>query len=141
MVSSDGDDGKDSPSAAAAAARLTSDCKKEFGGPNHEKGGFLCLLHCPVEFGEHGDYFWASCSLLFEWHGCSSLGAGAFVKHGPFKLTENGLIKNNYSWKKEANMLYLESPAGVGFSYSTNKSFYRFINDEITDSLSPAGCL
>ena len=29
-------------------------------------------------------------------------------------------------------MLYLESPAGVGFSYSANKSFYSRIDDEIT---------
>ncbi|XP_058751508.1 serine carboxypeptidase-like 45 [Vicia villosa] len=64
--------------------------------------------------------------------GCSSVGAGAFVEHGPFKPTQNGLIKNDYSWNKEANMLYLESPAGVGFSYSANESFYDFVNDEMT---------
>ncbi|KAK7267185.1 hypothetical protein RIF29_19850 [Crotalaria pallida] len=64
--------------------------------------------------------------------GCSSVGAGAFVEHGPFKPRGSGLVKNDYSWNKEANMLYLESPAGVGFSYSTNESFYNLVTDEIT---------
>ncbi|KAM7271206.1 hypothetical protein ACFE04_030420 [Oxalis oulophora] len=64
--------------------------------------------------------------------GCSSIGAGAFCEHGPFKPSGDILLKNNYSWNKEANMLYLESPAGVGFSYSTNSSFSNHINDELT---------
>ncbi|KAJ7976576.1 Carboxypeptidase [Quillaja saponaria] len=69
--------------------------------------------------------------------GCSSIGAGAFTEHGPFITNEKTLVKNEYSWNKEANLLYLESSAGVGFSYSTNNSFYSYINDEITaqDSL------
>nr|XP_043612159.1 serine carboxypeptidase-like 45 [Erigeron canadensis] len=55
--------------------------------------------------------------------GCSSVGAGAFVEHGPFKPSGSSvLLKNDYSWNKEANMLYLESPAGVGFSYAVEKS-------------------
>ncbi|KAM7270151.1 hypothetical protein ACFE04_029365 [Oxalis oulophora] len=64
--------------------------------------------------------------------GCSSIGAGAFCEHGPFKPSGDILLKNDYSWNKEANMLYLESPAGVGFSYSTNATFYNSVNDEIT---------
>lgn len=63
--------------------------------------------------------------------GCSSIGAGAFCEHGPFKPSGDTLLRNEYSWNKEANMLYLESPAGVGFSYSANKSFYGSINDAI----------
>ncbi|GAA0151966.1 serine protease [Lithospermum erythrorhizon] len=64
--------------------------------------------------------------------GCSSVGAGAFIEHGPLKVSGNHLIKNEYSWNKEANMLYLESPAGVGFSFSTNSSFYDYVDDEMT---------
>lgn len=63
--------------------------------------------------------------------GCSSIGAGAFCEHGPFKPSGDILLRNEYSWNKEANMLYLESPAGVGFSYSANKSFYGSVNDAI----------
>ncbi|KDP37687.1 hypothetical protein JCGZ_06344 [Jatropha curcas] len=65
--------------------------------------------------------------------GCSSVGAGAFSEHGPFRPAGGvNLTRNEYSWNKEANILYLESPAGVGFSYSANTSFYDSVNDTIT---------
>ncbi|XP_023741371.1 serine carboxypeptidase-like 45 [Lactuca sativa] len=64
--------------------------------------------------------------------GCSSVGEGAFVEHGPFKPSGDVLVKNECSWNKEANMLYLDTPAGVGFSYSDEKSFYQSVNDAIT---------
>ncbi|KAL2320633.1 hypothetical protein Fmac_029602 [Flemingia macrophylla] len=70
--------------------------------------------------------------------GCSSVGVGAFTEHGPF-VTNQGeaIVRNQYSWNKAANILYLESPAGTGFSYSLNLSFYKTVNDKVTarDSL------
>ncbi|KAE8813221.1 Serine carboxypeptidase-like 45 [Hordeum vulgare] len=64
--------------------------------------------------------------------GCSSVGVGAFSENGPFRPSGNALVSNEYSWNKEANMLYLESPAGVGFSYSTDPSFYGGVGDSMT---------
>ncbi|KAK8448701.1 hypothetical protein SEVIR_7G086400v4 [Setaria viridis] len=59
-------------------------------------------------------------------------GVGAFSENGPFRPSGNVLVRNEYSWNKEANMLYLESPAGVGFSYSTDPSFYQGVGDSMT---------
>ncbi|WVZ05377.1 hypothetical protein V8G54_018723 [Vigna mungo] len=57
--------------------------------------------------------------------GCSSLGVGAFSENGPFRPKGEGLIRNQFSWNREANMLYLETPIGVGFSYSSDTSAYE----------------
>ncbi|GKV45868.1 hypothetical protein SLEP1_g52901 [Rubroshorea leprosula] len=66
--------------------------------------------------------------------GCSSVGYGATQEIGPFLVdTEGHGIKfNNFSWNKEANMLFLESPIGVGFSYSNTSTDYNNLGDAFT---------
>ena len=50
--------------------------------------------------------------------GCSSM-LGFLQEHGPYVMEDetNYFHYNNYSWNLEANMLYIEMPAGVGYSY------------------------
>ncbi|XP_065872627.1 serine carboxypeptidase-like 45 [Euphorbia lathyris] len=64
--------------------------------------------------------------------GCSSLGVGAFSENGPFRPNGKVLVRNKHSWNREANMLYLETPVGVGFSYATDSSSYVAVDDEAT---------
>ncbi|KAM7472547.1 hypothetical protein LguiA_010730 [Lonicera macranthoides] len=56
--------------------------------------------------------------------GCSSLAYGAMQELGPFRVHSDGktLYRNKYAWNQVANVLFLESPAGVGFSYSNTSS-------------------
>ncbi|CAA0831665.1 Serine carboxypeptidase-like 42 [Striga hermonthica] len=58
--------------------------------------------------------------------GCSSIGGGAFTELGPFfpKGDGRGLRVNSKSWNKASNLLFVESPAGVGWSYSNTSSDY-----------------
>ncbi|EEY59475.1 serine protease family S10, putative [Phytophthora infestans T30-4] len=61
--------------------------------------------------------------------GCSSLG-GLFTENGPFVVRDDLSIKvNRYSWNRKANMVWLESPAGVGFSGDVEGPNYY--NDDV----------
>ncbi|KAK3085845.1 hypothetical protein FSP39_009530 [Pinctada imbricata] len=62
--------------------------------------------------------------------GCSS-DLGLLSEHGPFRISNDSqtVLLNNFSWNKIANMIYLEAPAGVGFSYSDDKKYAT--NDDI----------
>lgn len=64
--------------------------------------------------------------------GCSSL-YGFVNEHGPavFKEQTSEFEINNSAWNKKANVLYLESPVGVGFSVAKKPSDLN-TNDEIT---------
>ncbi|PHT59724.1 Serine carboxypeptidase-like 40, partial [Capsicum baccatum] len=66
--------------------------------------------------------------------GCSSLGYGAFQELGPFRVNSDGktLHKNNYAWNHAANILFMESPAGFGFSYSNTSSDVKSNGDRTT---------
>lgn len=64
--------------------------------------------------------------------GCSGL-LGAFTEQGPFWPQADGnLADNEYAWNRAANMIFVEQPCGVGFSYSSandTKADYTYDDD------------
>lgn len=64
--------------------------------------------------------------------GCSSIGYGAASELGPLRVVRHGaaLEYNEYAWNKETNLLFLESPVGVGFSYTNTSSDLTKLNDD-----------
>ncbi|XP_074273871.1 serine carboxypeptidase-like 34 [Silene latifolia] len=66
--------------------------------------------------------------------GCSSIGYGEAEELGPFfpeKGSKPKLKLNKYSWNRATNLLFLESPVGVGFSYSNTSNDINELGDTI----------
>ncbi|KAM0881647.1 hypothetical protein ACQ4PT_032809 [Festuca glaucescens] len=66
--------------------------------------------------------------------GCSSFGYGAMIELGPFRVNSDNktLSPNEHAWNNVANVIFLDSPAGVGFSYSNTTSDYDKSGDQKT---------
>ncbi|KAG4923947.1 hypothetical protein JHK87_049487 [Glycine soja] len=66
---------------------------------------------------------------------CSSIGYGEAEELGPLFPQDNSQPKlklNPYSWNNAANLLSLESPVGVRFSYTNTSSDISELGDTIT---------
>mmetsp|Transcript_23588 Transcript_23588/g.67441 ORF Transcript_23588/g.67441 Transcript_23588/m.67441 type:complete len:465 (-) Transcript_23588:86-1480(-) len=63
--------------------------------------------------------------------GCSSL-EGLMYETGPFGVSPSDPMKltlRQFAWSKLANVIYLETPAGVGYSYSDDPADYTTDDD------------
>lgn len=68
--------------------------------------------------------------------GCASLGA-FLQEHGPWVVDDGQteFHENEYSWNKEASVIYVDQPAGVGYSYCDNTITPEQCNfDDMTSS-------
>jgi len=62
--------------------------------------------------------------------GCSGL-LGALTEMGPFRPSKDlSLQFNEYSWNTIANMVFIEAPCGVGFSYSDEPDGDDYTTDD-----------
>ncbi|XP_076957529.1 serine carboxypeptidase 1-like [Bidens hawaiensis] len=94
--------------------------------PSHGRALFYYLAESPVNSSTNPLVLW-----LNGGPGCSSFGNGAMMELGPFRVNADNttLSYNKYAWNNIANVLFLESPAGVGYSYSNTSSDY--ITDDV----------
>ena len=65
--------------------------------------------------------------------GCSSL-LGFLQEHGPWIIDdfETQIKQNPFPWNKRANVLYIESPAGVGYSIGSGEG--DLVQNDMTQS-------
>lgn len=58
--------------------------------------------------------------------GCSSIANGLLLEHGPCVINTADMgestVYNENSWNEIANIIYLDQPAGTGYSYSSDGS-------------------
>jgi len=64
--------------------------------------------------------------------GGSGTGYGNFMEVGP---QDNNLQPRNYTWLKEASLLFIDSPVGAGFSYVDEDDAYTTTVYEVADDL------
>nr|ANT95273.1 serine carboxypeptidase [Trypanosoma cruzi] len=67
--------------------------------------------------------------------GCSSMFA-LLAENGPCLVNETtgDIYKNNYSWNNEAYVIYVDQPAGVGFSYAEVED-YDSNEEEVSEDM------
>jgi cathepsin A (carboxypeptidase C) len=117
-----------------AASTVSSSADEIIGMPGMPSSytGRLFSGYLPIHNGGEGFYFFAESQSdtpekdpVLLWlnggPGASSLG-GCFTENGPLLVNDEGktLRVNDYAWNKNANMVCIESPIGVGFSYNAS---------------------
>ena len=108
-----------------------------------EHGGQAARVHYQVALSEQSA---ATAPTLYWFNGgppCSAL-VGAYTEVGPFRAvwadaTSGGqavkLAANPFRWNTAANLVFIESPLGVGFSHYTGKANDYSTNDTSTAEL------
>ncbi|KAJ5549768.1 hypothetical protein N7535_002290 [Penicillium sp. DV-2018c] len=64
--------------------------------------------------------------------GCSSMD-GALMEVGPYRLNDDGTLRYNEGrWDEFANLLFVDSPVGTGFSYANTDSYVHELDEMAT---------
>lgn len=90
-------------------------------GCDLQTNGPFCKIHYWLATAE-GDYLKKPTVLWLNGGPGSSSLLGFLQENGPLLINATGgLMDNPYAWTKVANLLVIESPVGVGYSYCANQ--------------------
>lgn len=91
-------------------------------GCDLETNGPICKIHYWLALAETEDPLTAPVVLWLNGGPGSSSILGWLQENGPLLMNATGgLMKNPFSWTKIANLLVIESPLGVGYSYCSRQ--------------------
>jgi vitellogenic carboxypeptidase-like protein len=63
---------------------------------------------------------------------------GLFTENGPFIVSADGrtISENKYTWNKKYNIMYIDNPVGVGFSFTDSPSGYSVSTErDVADNM------
>ncbi|KAH1141266.1 hypothetical protein GYH30_032497 [Glycine max] len=96
--------------------------------PNEEKALFYWFFEAQEDPSQKPLVLW-----LNGGPGCSSIAFGAAREIGPFLVQDKERVKlNKFSWNRVANIIFLEAPIGVGFSYTNNSKDLHELGDRVS---------
>uniref|UniRef100_A0A1B6LLX0 Carboxypeptidase n=1 Tax=Graphocephala atropunctata TaxID=36148 RepID=A0A1B6LLX0_9HEMI len=110
-------------------AQHLSKVKPDIGNTTSYSGFFTVNKKCESNlffwfFPAHKDR-WEDAPLLLWLNGGPGSPSmyGLFEELGPFESLHDGLHKRNYSWNEENNLLIIDQPVGVGYSFTGRECY------------------
>ena len=62
---------------------------------------------------------------------------GLFLENGPYWIADDGSLNmRNASWNNKYDVLYVDQPAGTGFSVASSPDAYATDQDDVAESFS-----
>ncbi|RZF48480.1 hypothetical protein LSTR_LSTR007758 [Laodelphax striatellus] len=56
---------------------------------------------------------------------------GLFNELGPYEIRKDGLVSREYSWNRESNLIFIDSPVGTGYSFTNSTNGFARNQEDV----------